>query len=649
MRIKAVILENFRGYKEEARISIAELTAFIGKNDAGKSTILEALDIFFEGGVKKIEAADASKTGDAKRVRIAVVFDNLPNQVVLDSNATTTFANEYLLNADGDLEIHKLYNCAIATPKTMVSAMALHPTAEDIHNLIQKPLKDLKAIIKEGNLEKNCNQNEHPSMRLAIYQAHADLKIKLREVPLNDDNGKAIWAAIQNYLPIFALFQSDRPSTDQDSEVQDPMKVAIKQALDHLETELEAIADKVSEKAQETAKNTLEKLQASYPDLASSLVPKFKKPNWSSIFKLELEADDQIPLNKRGSGVRRLILMSFFQAEAEKKRLVGDQQRSVVYAIEEPETSQHPDSQERIIETFKVLAAAGNQVIITTHVPGLAGLIPLECLRYIDREPGTKTIRVRAGSSEVYEEIAEALGVLPDPTDRAGVKVAVLVEGKHDIDALRSMAKVLAASGDIRSFPEDRIFWTIGGGNTTLKDWIERRYLDKLGLPQVIIQDSDRSAAAMPPDVKKQQWLDDTNAQPGKTAFITRKRNLDNYIHPAALKRLTGGKLVLSQGIDIDFVRMDHELGDRLSDAIKNNGLVFNPTDHEGNHIPPRKEKAKHIISSFIIRNMTADEVKERGTYQDSNGNDANEILEWLSAIQDHASQPQLPTSRIPK
>lgn len=636
MRIKAVILENFRAYKERTRIPIAALTAFIGKNDAGKSTILEALDIFFDGGVKKIEAADASKNGDAKKVRIAVVFDNLPAQVVLDSNATTTFANEHLLNADGDLEIHKLYNCAIATPKAAVSAWAVHPTAEDVADLLQKPLKDLKAIIKERGLEGSCNLTENPTMRLAIYQAHSDLKLQPREVSLNDENGKAIWSAIQNYLPIFALFQSDRASTDQDNEVQNPMKIAIKQALDGIEDELNKIAATVEEKAQETAKRTLEKLQLSFPDLASALVPKFDKPKWASIFKLELEAEDQIPLNKRGSGVRRLILMSFFQAEVEKKRSEGTQQRSVVYAIEEPETSQHPDSQERIIETFMALAGAGNQILLTTHVPGLARLIPLDCLRYIDRDPTTKAIRVRDGSPDVYGEIAEALGVLPDPADRAGVRVAVLVEGKHDIDALRSMAIVLAASNDIDPLAEDRIFWTIGGGSA-LKDWIERRYLDSLGLPQVIIQDSDRRAAALPLDVRKQQWQLDINAQPHKTAFITRKRNMDNYIHPKTLDRLTGGKMVLSNGIDIDFHCMADEFADRLSDAIKNNGLTnFRPTDHSGKHIDPNKKNAKHIIASFIIRNMTADEIKDRGAYKDANGNDANEILEWLSAIQTH-------------
>lgn len=50
VKLAAVILENVRGHCQSTRIEIDDLTAFIGKNDAGKSTILEALEIFFIDG-----------------------------------------------------------------------------------------------------------------------------------------------------------------------------------------------------------------------------------------------------------------------------------------------------------------------------------------------------------------------------------------------------------------------------------------------------------------------------------------------------------------------------------------------------------------------------------------------------------------------
>lgn len=46
MRLTTLKLKNFRGYRGETVVSFDDLTAFVGKNDVGKSTILEALDIF---------------------------------------------------------------------------------------------------------------------------------------------------------------------------------------------------------------------------------------------------------------------------------------------------------------------------------------------------------------------------------------------------------------------------------------------------------------------------------------------------------------------------------------------------------------------------------------------------------------------------
>ena len=50
MKIDSIKLKNFRGYRSETEINFNDLTVFVGKNDIGKSTILEALDIFFNDG-----------------------------------------------------------------------------------------------------------------------------------------------------------------------------------------------------------------------------------------------------------------------------------------------------------------------------------------------------------------------------------------------------------------------------------------------------------------------------------------------------------------------------------------------------------------------------------------------------------------------
>ncbi|WBM32161.1 MULTISPECIES: AAA family ATPase [Pseudomonas] len=51
MRLQSVKLMYFRGYRATTLVTIDEaVTGIVGRNDYGKSTILEALAIFFENG-----------------------------------------------------------------------------------------------------------------------------------------------------------------------------------------------------------------------------------------------------------------------------------------------------------------------------------------------------------------------------------------------------------------------------------------------------------------------------------------------------------------------------------------------------------------------------------------------------------------------
>ncbi len=47
MDLISISIEHFRCYKEKVTVTTSDLTTFVGKNDIGKSSILEALEIFF--------------------------------------------------------------------------------------------------------------------------------------------------------------------------------------------------------------------------------------------------------------------------------------------------------------------------------------------------------------------------------------------------------------------------------------------------------------------------------------------------------------------------------------------------------------------------------------------------------------------------
>ena len=401
MLIDSMSLVNFRGYKDKTVIEFEKLTALVGRNDIGKSTILEALEIFFNerSPIVKPDAGDlnvfSAKDG-VVAFEIAVSFTDLPEQVILDSLVETDLSSEFLLNSRGKLEIVKRYK---KSGKPSIYIRALHPTNKKCSDLLLKKNSELKSLADKEGVE--CqNRSVNTELRKAIWGKFKD-ELELQEVDIDasKEDAKNIYEKISSYLPIYSLFQSDRKNTDSDNEVQDPLKEAVKQILGQgiVQKQLADIAEIVETELKNVAMETLEKLKEIDKGVASSLnpvIPASDALKWNDVFKgVSIAGDNDIPINKRGSGVKRLILLSFFRAQAERLlRGNYDNDRSIIYAIEEPETSQHHANQKLLIEAFKTLSQKGKvQVILTTHSSLIVKNLNFKNIRLI-RDDGAKKV-----------------------------------------------------------------------------------------------------------------------------------------------------------------------------------------------------------------------------------------------------------------
>ncbi|HES8531674.1 TPA: ATP-binding protein [Streptococcus pyogenes] len=529
MRLEKLKLKNFRGYRDEMVVDFDALTAFIGKNDAGKSTILEALEIFFNNKLVVCEREDLSVGVDEDSIYITCIFDELPNEIIVDTSSKTSLQEENLLNSDGDLEIKKIFKCSSAKPKPTIKIVCNHPVDDNFKDLLLLKQGELKKrAVDLGIDENNYDKRSNVSIRKAILDSNANLTIEKVELEVDKEDAKKVYGVIETFLPIYALFQSDRSSSDSDKEIADPMSVAVSQALQELKSEIDKIKREVQQKAIETAGRTLAKLQEMDEELAASLIPEFKsEPKFDSLFKLSIKSDDDISINKRGSGVRRLILLNFFRAEAERKLSETERNQSIIYAFEEPETSQHPSHQKLLIEAFLELASKENtQIILTTHTPALGGLLPISSLRLVEK---SKNSKVSNGSDKVLQRITETLGVLPDPISNE-TKALILVEGKTDIIFFSHLCKILKESGEIdKTFQEAKIALVPTGGCDNLKSWITMKTVDQFSLPYGIFLDSDKLNATT---TTKNTSTVDKNVKQGRLAFCTRKREAENYLHP---------------------------------------------------------------------------------------------------------------------
>lgn len=404
-----------------------------------------------------------------------------------------------------------------------------HPTADKYSDLLSLKIKDLKDRAKALSIEPTSyDARSSVSIRNAIKQSCDDLKLKFTELPVDGEDSKRIYAQLESFLPIYALFQSDRASSDSDKEIVDPMQIAVQQALKDLEPEISKIKSEVRRKAIDTANRTLEKLKEMNSDLADSLTPEFKsEPKFDSLFKLTINSDNGIPMNKRGSGVRRLVLLNFFRAEAERRLSEDDRNSSIIYAFEEPETSQHPSHQKILVDAFLELAKKdNNQVILTTHTPALCSLLPLDGLRLVSSEDEMKVLH---SNEEVFGKIAEMLGILPDVFSK-NAKGVLLVEGKDDVLFFRHTNGLLKSEGIIeKDFDELGIALALTGGCDNLKSWITEKIVHQFGVPWAIFLDSDRTYAN---EETKNVLFAQKYKVKGIPVFLTQKRELENYLHP---------------------------------------------------------------------------------------------------------------------
>ena len=375
MKIKNLKIKNYRGYCGEIAIDFDEFTALVGKNDIGKSSIMEALDVFFNDGkgVVKLDKEDVNvcaRANQENEISITVCFSELPDRIVIDATNETTLSGEHLLNEDGLLEITKKYPNG---GSAKVFIRAFHPTNPNCADLLLKKDSELRRIIDVTQIP-CADRTRNAVMRSAIWQYYEDdLRMSSINIDVTKGDTKAIWEKLQKYLPLYSLFQSDRKNSDGDSEVQDPLKEAVKEILrdEELQRILDNVAATVEGKLREVSTRTLEKLQEMSPDIASTLnpvIPTAGSLKWADVFKsVSITSDENIPINKRGSGSKRLILLNFFRAEVERRQGEANA-TSVIYAIEEPETSQHTENQRKLIHALLDLAQTPNtQVIITTH------------------------------------------------------------------------------------------------------------------------------------------------------------------------------------------------------------------------------------------------------------------------------------------
>ena len=530
MKIGRIYLENFRGFYGRVEIPFDNLTVLIGKNDQGKSSILEAVDIFInEGkGPTKLDPRDlntkAQNEGKSE-FKIGVLFKQYPEELVIDTTNKTTLKEEYLLNKDNELEIWKSFKNGKLSSTYI---QCYHPSNDDfLRAILTKKIKELQDFVKNNRI--GCSDNRKAALlRKAIRDYYSDnggLLFSSIDIPIDAEGLKEIWDKLKNYLPVFALFHSDRRNVDQDDEIQDPLKVKIEQIFkrDDIQQKLSEIANEIDSEVKRIANSTVDqfkKLSQSDTEIYPN-IPEVAQLKWKDVYKgIGFDTTDNIPLNKRGSGFRRMVLLSSFLADIESKQYLDN--NDIIYAIEEPETSLHPDLQNRLINALIELSNLTNyQVMLTTHSPALIRLFQTGSVRFVEQENGSAGVSVFCES--VMSKIIKTMGLLPEIG-----KVVICVEGNNDEKFLLNINNAITELRDIvdlRAKIDSGVLAIIPMYGANLKDWINRYALKNTNAIEFHLYDRDD-------DQKYKKDIEQVrNRNDGSIGMLTKKREIENYIN----------------------------------------------------------------------------------------------------------------------
>lgn len=543
MILKKVIICNYRGINGSVTINFDLFNCIVGKNDAGKSTILKAIDACLNDN--NPTRSDYNVQATENIISVELFFDCQNKQYLLGEEIPTTIEAEELINEEGLLVWKKVWNVTetnVTKPKIYIKRKKYVGRNDFIFKTEQQLIAQCAAnsiATAKGNGETYNNVEKREKLREFNHQNNIAFTYQYEEIPsLGTSKLKYIGDALKKILPTFQYFKADTSLSDTDATIQKYFKdMAFRLIQNEIDT------DEMEETIKAQLGNVLQKVTDKINDVLKStekVEPKVEF-DWSKLITtsfVSTASGNNIPLSSRGDGFRRITMMSYFEYLAETQRT--DETQQIIFGFEEPETFLHPSAQNSLFEKLKLLLDNSYQVIVSTHSPTIVGNTKRENIIHISKPDNIYTINQTAID---YKELAKDLGIKPDNIFTplfSTSRFLLLVEGIDDANAMHHMANLYKQNGLIeRTFDELSINVIPIGGCGGIKHWVNLDLFTKLGKPFFIFLDSDKvSPTSISPN---DTYLTNYGLNKGIHFTTSNRRELENYIATTALTRLIPG------------------------------------------------------------------------------------------------------------
>jgi len=502
MIIRRIHIKNFRCI-EEATIEIDRLTILIGKNGSGKSSILKALEIFYQPNADYNEE-DFYNRDTSRQIEITVYFGHLneSEQRLFGSHVDgDTLAVTKILTWPRGKGGQKYYGRTRRNPdfQPVRAASRVAEKRREYQELKAtenySDLPDLPGNASQAYIEEALSQweREHPE-QLQWVQDEGQF-FGFKEV------GEAKLERFTRYILIPAVRDASRDVLEgKGTVISELMDLVVRKVLADRE-DIRKLREETQKKYREIVDpDRLEELQGLQGKMTKTI--QTFAPGTEVILGWQSGDDIQIPMPKAlvklrehgfdsaveraGHGTQRAFILTMLQqlaiaesAETQAEGVTEDPAPfpNIIIGIEEPELYQHPARVRHLAKVFAQLTSHGVpgvgqfQIICTTHSPLLVDLERFDQIRLLRRvdaaenqpkhakvyhatiEEVTRIIeQAQTGSDGNYdpEGTLARLRTLMTPWTNEGffADAVVLVEGEEDRAAILAVAEDMGRSLD---------------------------------------------------------------------------------------------------------------------------------------------------------------------------------------------------------
>jgi predicted ATP-dependent endonuclease of OLD family len=402
MRITHLKIQNYKGLRNIA-IPMSQFACLIGENNSGKSSILQALSLFFSGSslstshyfdeskeirieltFSDVSSDDLSKLVEEHRTRIAQIVENGTLSLVRSYGADCRSTLKYRCMmpmedrfksesidtlVKGKKAIKSFADLVVAVFPELRDKVTSSSNQGDVRDLINELAKSLPAVQKEWvdmilptGIDKSISAMlPEPIYIPAVKDLTDDIKAK-EGSPFSKILGillKAIEPSLAAEKELFAKLESKlNRITLADGTLQDNRLPEVK------------VIEKIVEKyVQETFSNVSINIRIPPPELKTVL-------SSAQIF-----ANDGVEglIEHKGDGLRRATVFAILRSyvDLKKKESLTSEQMQIdkdqyLLLFEEPELYLHPKGQQILFDALKVFSEH-NSVVVTTHSPSFLG------------------------------------------------------------------------------------------------------------------------------------------------------------------------------------------------------------------------------------------------------------------------------------